>query len=196
MTSPAMEVRNLTKSYGAVKAVDNIDFQVEAGELVGFLGLNGAGKTTTMRILTTFMPASSGYAFVAGYDVMYQSMEVRQKLGYLPESVPIYPEMRVEEYLDDAGQTEGDRPHETRFAHRLLSSSAAGSSKCAAGSSARFSKGYRQRVGLADALLADPLVLDPRRTAVRPRPDPAGGDARTPSAGSRGSTRCSSAATN
>ena len=84
MMSPAIEVRNLTKSYGPVKAVDDIDFRVEPGELVGFLGLNGAGKTTTMRILTTFMPASSGYAFIAGYDVMYQSMEVRQKLGFAP----------------------------------------------------------------------------------------------------------------
>jgi ABC-type sugar transport system ATPase subunit len=82
-----------------VAAVDHVSFAVRPGELVGFLGLNGAGKTTTLRILTTFMPASSGIARVAGFDVMYQSMEVRQHLGYLPESVPLYPEMRVDEYL-------------------------------------------------------------------------------------------------
>ncbi len=158
MTSPAIEVRNLTKSYGSVKAVDDIDFRVEAGELVGFLGLNGAGKTTTMRILTTFMPASSGYAFVGGYDVMYQSMEVRQKLGYLPESVPIYPEMRVDEYLATRAKLKGvertkrasridyvlDRCRIVEVRRRLIGT---------------LSKGYRQRVGLADALIADPMVL-------------------------------------
>ncbi len=158
MTSPAIEVRKLTKSYGPVKAVDDIDFRVEAGELVGFLGLNGAGKTTTMRILTTFMPASSGYAFIAGYDVMYQSMEVRQKLGYLPESVPIYPEMRVEEYLSTRAKLKGiDRPKRAARIDYCLD-------RCRIVEVRRrligtLSKGYRQRVGLADALIADPLVL-------------------------------------
>ena len=158
MTSPAIEVRNLSKSYGPIHAVDDINFKIEAGELVGFLGLNGAGKTTTMRILTTFMPASNGYAFVAGFDVMYQSMEVRQKLGYLPESVPIYPEMRVEEYLLTRAKLKGiertrrtsridyvlDRCRIVEVRRRLIGS---------------LSKGYRQRVGLADALIADPPVL-------------------------------------
>jgi ABC-2 type transport system ATP-binding protein len=158
MTSPAIEVRNLSKSYGSIHAVDDANFKIEAGELVGFLGLNGAGKTTTMRILTTFMPASSGYAFVAGFDVMYQSMEVRQKLGYLPESVPIYPEMRVEEYLLTRAKLKGidrtrrasridyvlDRCRIVEVRRRLIGS---------------LSKGYRQRVGLADALIADPPVL-------------------------------------
>ncbi len=158
MTSPAIEVRTLSKSYGPINAVDDITFKIEAGELVGFLGLNGAGKTTTMRILTTFMPASNGYAFVAGFDVMYQSMEVRQKLGYLPESVPIYPEMRVEEYLLTRAKLKGidrtkrasridyvlDRCRIVEVRRRLIGS---------------LSKGYRQRVGLADALIADPLVL-------------------------------------
>ena len=158
MASPAIEVRKLTKSYGPVKAVDAIDFRVETGELVGFLGLNGAGKTTTMRILTTFMPASSGYAFVAGYDVMYQSMEVRQKLGYLPESVPIYPEMRVEEYLATRAKLKGiDRAHRAARIDYVLD-------RCRIAEVRRrligtLSKGYRQRVGLADALIADPLVL-------------------------------------
>src|SRR5262245_34907928 len=95
----AIAVSNLSKHFGQVKAVDGITFGVSSGELVGFLGNNGAGKSTTMRVLTTYMPASSGRAAVAGFDVMYQSDEVRRRLGYLPESVPLYPEMRVEEYL-------------------------------------------------------------------------------------------------
>ena len=89
MATPAINVQNLVKSYGPVLAVDHIHFQVQPGELVGFLGPNGAGKSTTMRILTTFLPASSGFAWLAGFDVMYQSMEVRQRIGYLPESVPL-----------------------------------------------------------------------------------------------------------
>ena len=95
----AIQVSELSKSLGAVKAVERISFNIAPGELVGFLGNNGAGKSTTMRVLTTFMPASSGTASVAGYDVMYQSHDVRARLGYLPESVPLYPVMRVEEYL-------------------------------------------------------------------------------------------------
>src|SRR2546421_5789340 len=95
-----IQVENLTKYFGPVLAVDNVSFEVDRGEIVGFLGPNGAGKTTTMRILTSFMPATSGVAKVAGYDVMTESMEVRRNIGYLPESVPLYSEMRVEEYLD------------------------------------------------------------------------------------------------
>jgi len=158
MTTPAIEVRKLTKSYGPVKAVDEIDFKVEAGELVGFLGLNGAGKTTTMRILTTFMPASSGYSFVAGFDVMYQSMEVRQKLGYLPESVPIYPEMRVDEYLSTRAKLKGIErtKRSTRIDYVLERCRIVEVRRRLIGT---LSKGYRQRVGLADALIADPMVL-------------------------------------
>src|SRR6202045_3319722 len=99
MATAAINVQNLTKRYGTVLAVDDVTFQVQPGELVGFLGPNGAGKTTCMRILTTWLPASSGYAWLSGFDVMYQSMEVRQRIGYLPESVPLYAEMRVREYL-------------------------------------------------------------------------------------------------
>ena len=158
MVSPAIEVRNLCKSYGSVLAVDHIDFRVETGELVGFLGLNGAGKTTTMRILTTFMPASSGYATIAGFDVMYQSMEVRRVLGYLPESVPIYPEMRVEEYLATRTKLKGiDRAKRaSRIDYCLERCRIAEVRRRLIGT---LSKGYRQRVGLADALLADPPVL-------------------------------------
>src|SRR5947209_14574602 len=94
-----IQVENLTKYFGPVLAVDNINFEVDKGEIVGFLGLNGAGKTTTMRILTTYLPATSGVARVAGHDVMTESMEVRRNIGYLPESIPLYGEMRVEEYL-------------------------------------------------------------------------------------------------
>src|SRR6059058_4695871 len=94
-----IEVNNLTKYFGPVLAIDHVTFGVDQGEIVGFLGLNGAGKTTTMRILTSYLPATSGVARVAGHDVMTESMDVRRHIGYLPESVPLYPEMRVEEYL-------------------------------------------------------------------------------------------------
>ncbi len=169
MTTPAIEVRDLSKQYGSVLAVDHVSFEVPPGELVGFLGQNGAGKTTTMRILTTFQPASSGYASVAGYDVMYQSTEVRERLGYLPESVPLYPEMRVEEFLQyRAKLKQVDRERRSvrvdyclgrcrikEVRRRLLST---------------LSKGYRQRVGLADALLSDPpvLILDEPLTGLDP----------------------------
>src|SRR3981081_4857273 len=96
---PMIEVRHLTKEYGPVLAVNDISFRVGKGEIVGFLGLNGAGKTTTMRILTGYLPATSGIARVAGFDVMTEAMDVRRNIGYLPESVPLYPEMRVEEYI-------------------------------------------------------------------------------------------------
>ncbi len=158
MTVPAIEVENLTKNYGPIMAVDQIDFQVGRGELVGFLGNNGAGKSTTMRILTTYLPASSGLARVAGFDVMYQSDEVRQNLGYLPESVPLYSEMRVLEYLQyRAKLKQVDRTNRTKRIDYCLE-------KCRIREVSRrllgtLSKGYRQRVGLADTLLANPQVL-------------------------------------
>src|SRR6266702_3135107 len=95
-----ISVNNLSKYFGPVMAIDRVSFEVARGEIVGFLGPNGAGKTTTMRILTSFMPATSGVARVAGFDVMTESMQVRRNIGYLPESVPLYSEMRVEEYLN------------------------------------------------------------------------------------------------
>ena len=159
MVQPAIQVQDLVKHYGPVVAVDRINFEVGRGELVGFLGNNGAGKSTTMRVLTTFMPASSGFARVAGFDVMYQSDDVRRNLGYLPESVPLYPEMRVEEYLQYRAKIKGvertGRPKRIDYClercrikevrRRLLGT---------------LSKGYRQRVGLADTLLADPPAAD------------------------------------
>src|SRR5579864_4042799 len=94
-----IQVEHLSKFFGPVMAVNDVTFTVEKGEIVGLLGNNGAGKTAIMRILTTYLPATSGVARVAGFDVMTQSMEVRRRIGYLPESIPLYPEMRVEEYL-------------------------------------------------------------------------------------------------
>lgn len=169
MTQPAIQVQNLTKQYGSVLAVDRVSFEVAPGELVGFLGQNGAGKTTTMRILTTYMPASSGYAWVAGHDVMYQSMEARKHLGYLPESVPLYPDMRVEEYLQyRAKLKQVDRAARTPRIEYCLE-------RCRIREVRRrlvgtLSKGYRQRVGLADAMLADPpvLILDEPLTGLDP----------------------------
>lgn len=153
-----IEVRNLSKYYGSRKAVDDISFSVHDGEIVGFLGPNGAGKTTTIRILTCYHPATSGSAVVAGHDVLTQSMEVRRRVGYLPETVPLYPEMRVREFLRFRGKLRGlnraDRESGiTRVAER-----------CWLGEVidrpiGQLSKGYRQRVGLADALLHNPRVL-------------------------------------
>src|SRR4051812_14902385 len=102
-----IEVENLTKKFGPVCAVNDVSFRVERNEIVGLLGNNGAGKTTLMRILTTYMPASSGIARVAGFDVMNQSMDVRRNVGYLPESIPLYSEMRVNEYLDYRAKLNG-----------------------------------------------------------------------------------------
>ncbi len=167
--SLAIEVEALSKNYGQILAVQNISFQVPRGQLVGFLGPNGAGKSTTMRILTTYQAASSGIARVCGLDVMTQSMEVRQKIGYLPESMPIYPEMRVREYLNYRAklkrlsrigrQATIDRCLEVcriaQVQRRLIGS---------------LSKGYRQRVGLADAILANPevLILDEPTSGLDP----------------------------
>jgi ABC-2 type transport system ATP-binding protein len=158
MSEHAIRVENLCKQYGAVRAVDRVNFEVTPGEMVGFLGPNGAGKSTTMRILTTFLPATSGLASVCGFDVMTDSMKVRERIGYLPESVPLYPEMRVEEYLLFRAKIKGvDRGIRRKHLDECIE-------KCRVKEVRRrllgtLSKGYRQRVGLADALLSDPKVL-------------------------------------
>jgi len=153
-----IDVQHLTKYFGPVQAVHDVSFHVERNEVVGLLGNNGAGKTTIIRILTTYLPASSGVARVAGFDVMNESMEVRQRVGYLPESIPLYGEMRVEEYLDFRAKLKGvgrkQRPQ--RIAYCL--------ERCRIREVRRrlmgtLSKGYRQRVGLADAMIADPPIL-------------------------------------
>ncbi len=153
-----IEVRNLTKVYGTFKAIDNVSFTVQAGEIVGFLGPNGAGKSTTLRILTCYQPATSGSASVAGFDVFSQSLEVRRRIGYLPEGNPLYPEMRVREYLNFRGKLRGMSRDERAGAIRNVAE------RCWLGDFidrpiGQLSKGMRQRVGLADALLHDPQVV-------------------------------------
>jgi len=153
-----IKVNNLTKYYGDRKAVDNVSFTVDKGEIVGFLGPNGAGKSTTLRVLTCYQPASSGTATVAGYDVLTQSMQVRRLVGYLPESNPLYPEMRVSEYLNFRGRLRGMTRNERDAAIKRVSD------RCWLGDFinrpiGQLSKGMKQRVGLADVLLHDPPVL-------------------------------------
>jgi ABC-2 type transport system ATP-binding protein len=153
-----IDVRNISKCYADTLAVDNISFQVNKGEILGFLGPNGAGKTTTMRILTCFMPPTSGAATVAGFDIFEHSLEVRRAIGYMPENVPLYHDMRVSEFLDYRARLKGV-PRKSRkkrmqdvmgktgivdIQHRIIG---------------HLSKGYRQRVGLAEALIHDPKVL-------------------------------------
>src|SRR4051812_26333407 len=138
-----IEVEHLTKFFGPVQALYDVSFQVERNEVVGLLGNNGAGKTTLMRILTTYLPASSGIARLSGFDVMKESMEVRQRIGYLPESIPLYPEMRVSEYLDFRAKLKGvdrkERP--ARVAHCLERCRVREVSRRLLGT---LSKGYRQ----------------------------------------------------
>ena len=164
-----IHVEHLTKYFGPVLAVHNVTFVVEKNEIVGLLGNNGAGKTTIMRILTTYLPATSGIARVAGFDVMNESMEVRQRIGYLPESIPLYPEMRVEEYLAYRARLEGLARGEVRGAigeavERCLLA------EVRQQIIGTLSKGYRQRVGLATAILHRPstLVLDEPTVGLDP----------------------------
>ncbi len=156
-----IQVDRLTKYFGHVMAVSNVSFQVEKNEIVGLLGNNGAGKTTIMRILTTYLPASSGVAKVDGFDVMKDSMEVRKRIGYLPENIPLYGEMRVEEYLDYRAKLKGVERHRrpARVAETIKRCRVEGVRRALLGT---LSKGFRQRVGLADAMIADPplLILD------------------------------------
>lgn len=159
--SVMIEVENLTKFYGPVLAVDNISFSVDEGKIVGFLGPNGAGKSTTLKILTCFMPATSGRASVAGLSVFRDSLEVRRRIGYLPENVPLYPEMRVDEYLMFRARVKGipsanRRSSVERAAERCWLTKPMNVMKRRID---HLSKGYRQRVGLADSILNSPPVL-------------------------------------
>ena len=156
-----IKVEQLTKKYGSFTAVNGISFQVEKGEIVGFLGPNGAGKSTTMKILTSYLPATSGKASIAGFDVFDQSIEARRRMGYLPENTPLYPDMKVGEYLRYRAALKGVERSKMRerVGDVLELCHIADREKQLIGS---LSKGYRQRVGLADALVHDPdlLILD------------------------------------
>src|SRR6201994_2762907 len=156
-----IKVENLTKRYAGQTAIDNLNFEVEKGEIMGFLGPNGAGKSTTMRILSSFLPPTSGRASIAGFDVFEQSLEARSRLGYMPENVPLYNDMRVNEYLEYRAKLKGV-PHR-RIDERVGDvKELCGLKEVEKKLIGALSKGYRQRVGLADALVHDPdlLILD------------------------------------
>jgi len=165
-----IKAEGLTKRYGRTMAVNNISFEVEKGQVVGFLGPNGAGKTTTMRVLTCFLPPTTGTASVAGYDVLDQPLEVKRRIGYLPETPPLYPEMEVSEYLTFVGRLKGvSRSDIARRVDEV-------SGLCAIGDMrdkliSKLSKGYRQRVGLAQAIIHNPdvLILDEPTAGLDPK---------------------------
>lgn len=165
-----IEVQGLTKVYGNKAAVDNLTFSVEQGEVVGFLGPNGAGKTTTMRVLSCFMPPTSGSAKVAGYDIHADSVEVRRRIGYLPEHVPLYTDLTVTQYLNFVAEAKAvprlqRRQKVGEVIERCLLHDVRGRIINT------LSKGYRQRVGLAQALLGDPpvLILDEPTIGLDPK---------------------------
>jgi ABC-2 type transport system ATP-binding protein len=165
-----IKVQGLTKRYARTVAVDNISFEVEKGQIVGFLGPNGAGKTTTMRVLTCFLPPTGGTASVAGYDVQEHPIEVKRRIGYLPESPPVYPEMEVTEYLEFTGKLKGIPSADIKKrVDEVLG-------RCAIGDVrdkliGKLSKGYRQRVGLAQAIIHNPdvLILDEPTSGLDPK---------------------------
>ncbi|MCL4513270.1 MAG: ABC transporter ATP-binding protein [Candidatus Eremiobacteraeota bacterium] len=161
-----IEVRELTKRFGSIQAVSDLSFTIKDGEILGFLGPNGAGKTTTMRMLSGILPPTSGRAIVAGMDVIKNPIEVKRRIGYLPEQVPLYPELTVTEYLDfvgsiwKCGKKERDEVIEE-----------CGLSSVSQALIYRLSRGYRQRVGLAQALIHNPdvLILDEPTVGLDPQ---------------------------
>ena len=165
-----IEVKDLTKKYGNFTAVRDVSFEVEKGEILGFLGPNAAGKTTTMRVLTCFMPATNGTARVAGFDTFKQSLEVRRRVGYLPENVPLYLDMRVRPYLEFIARIKDIPSRERKRAvNRVIELTALES--VAHRIIGHCSKGFRQRVGLAQALIHDPevLILDEPTNGLDPK---------------------------
>ncbi len=163
-----IQVEHLTKAYGPRVAISDVSFDVQKGEILGFLGPNGAGKTTTMRILTGFMPPSSGTATVAGFDVFEQSLDARKHIGYLPENVPLYPEMTVWSYLNFMAELRGVQDREDHVEDVMEAVQISDRADQLIG---KLSKGYRQRVGLAQALVHDPdvLVLDEPTVGLDPK---------------------------
>jgi ABC-2 type transport system ATP-binding protein len=164
-----IEVQHLSKHYGTVKAVDDVSFRAEAGEILGFLGPNGAGKTTTMRIITGYMPASEGKATVAGFDVFDQAIEAKRRTGYLPETPPLYPDMTVREYLNFVAKIKGVRKDVKGAVDTVMKKTRV--SDMADRHCSKLSKGYKQRVGLAQALIHNPdvLVLDEPTAGLDPK---------------------------
>jgi ABC-2 type transport system ATP-binding protein len=163
-------VQQLTKRYARNTAVDHISFEVSKGQIVGFLGPNGAGKTTTMRMLTCFLPPTAGGAMVAGFDILEQPLEVKRRIGYLPETPPLYPEMRTAEYLAFVGQIKGLSGAElTKRIDYVLERCAVADVKDKV--LGKLSKGYRQRVGLAQAIIHNPdvLILDEPTAGLDPK---------------------------
>lgn len=164
-----IEVANLTKRYGAVTAVDDVSFTVKTGEILGFLGPNGAGKTTTMKILTCFMPASAGQVSVDSLDVFDHSLDVRRKIGYLPESAPLYTDMNVTEYLSFVAGIRGLGKSQiaSRLDHIV---NVCGLTEVRRREISQLSKGFKQRVGLAQAMIHDPdiLILDEPTSGLDP----------------------------
>ena len=166
---PMIEVENLTKYYGDFPAVEDISFTVNKGEVLGFLGPNAAGKTTTMRVLTGFMPPTSGSARIAGFDVVDQSLEARRHIGYLPETVPLYTEMNVVDYLDFMGKIRGmDKQWRRRRIGEVIDICRLGDYRSSL--IGKLSKGFRQRVGIAQAVLHEPevLILDEPTIGIDP----------------------------
>ena len=165
-----IKVQALTKKYARTVAVDQISFEVAKGQIVGFLGPNGAGKTTTMRMLTCFLPPSAGTATVAGFDVLEQPLEVKKRIGYLPETPPIYPEMETAEYLKFVGKLKGlsGTDLQKRVDYACDRCAVADVKKKLLG---KLSKGYRQRVGLAQAIIHNPdvLILDEPTAGLDPK---------------------------
>ncbi|NCR21904.1 MAG: ATP-binding cassette domain-containing protein [Microcystis aeruginosa L111-01] len=165
-----IEVEHLSKIYGSTAAISDVDFTVKKGEILGFLGPNGAGKTTTMRILSGYIPATTGTARIAGYDVHQQSLEVRRRIGYLPENPPLYPEMTVESFLDFVARIKGISSGDRKARVDLVLS------KCQLLEKRKviirkLSKGYKQRVGIAQAIIHDPpvIILDEPTVGLDPK---------------------------